>query len=541
VNHFVRSIAVLLLSVCAVQGVRAQFNVSGPGFLPDENGTNLDDPQAKKGTSKVAAGAIIKDCAECPEMVVIPAGSFVMGSDKDAREQPPHTVAIRSFLMGRTEVTQNLWISIMGKNPSRFKDCGQECPVERVGWDDIQQFIARLNQKTGQTYRLPSEAEWEYAARAGTDTDWSFGNDESKLGDYGWYSDNSGDKTQKTRQKLPNAFGLYDMHGNVWEWTQDCYHWNYIGAPSDGSAWITSCADNRRVIRGGSFIGSARFFRSAYRYGYDLNMPNRTGGFRLARDLGPGFLPEENGTNLDAPQGGKASQNLAAVAVLKDCAECPEMVVIPAGSFVMGSDKNNDEKPPHTVTIRSYAIGKTEVTQQQWANVMGSNPSFFKGCGSECPVESINFDEIQNFINRLNQKTGKKYRLPSEAEWEYAARAGTMTEWSFGDDESKLFSYGWYEGNSGDKTHVVGQKLPNAFGLFDMHGNVWEFTKDCWHSDYVGAPTSGGAWEGNCWERVRRGGSWSSGAKGLRSAFRSNGGRYIPGNPVTGFRLARDL
>ena len=256
---------------------------------------------------------------------------------------------------------------------------------------------------------------------------------------------------------------------------------------------------------------------------------------------GPGFLPDENGTNLDAPQGGKASPTVAAVAVLKDCAECPEMVVIPAGSFVMGSDKNNDEKPPHTVTIRSHAIGKTEVTQQQWANVMGSNPSFFKDCGSECPVESINFDGIQNFINRLNQKTGKKYRLPSEAEWEYAARAGTTTEWTSGDDESKLFGCGWYEGNSGGKTHVVGQKLPNAFGLFDMHGNVWEFTKDCWHGDYVGAPTNGVAWEGNCLERVRRGGSWSSGAKGLRSAFRSNGGRYSLGNAVTGFRLARDL
>jgi len=123
---------------------------------------------------------------------------------------------------------------------------------------------------------------------------------------------------------------------------------------------------------------------------------------------GPGFLPDENGTNLDAPQGGKASQNLAAVAVLKDCAECPEMVVIPAGSFVMGSDKNNDEKPPHTVTIRSHAIGKTEVTQQQWANVMGSNPSFFKDCGSECPVESINVDGIQSFINRLNQKKSER-------------------------------------------------------------------------------------------------------------------------------------
>ena len=227
--------------------------------------------------------------------------------------------------------------------------------------------------------------------------------------------------------------------------------------------------------------------------------------------------------------------------VIKDCTECPDMVVIPAGSFVMGSEKNSDEKPPHTVTVRSFLMGKTEVTQQQWEKVMGRNPSLRKDCGPDCPVESIPLDDIQKFINRLNQTTLQKYRLPSEAEWEYAARAGTTTQWAFGDDESTLSSYGWYEGNSGGRIHEVGQKLPNAFGLFDMHGNVWEITEDCWHDNYVGAPQSGVAWKGNCNERVRRGGSWSSGAKGLRSAFRSKATSYVFGNHAIGFRLARDL
>jgi len=286
VNYFIRSVAILLLSACFLQSAGAQFNVSGPGFLPDENGTNLDDPQAKKVSPNVAAVTIIKDCAECPEMVVIPAGSFVMGSEKNADAQPPHTVVIRSFLMGRTEVTQKQWSDIMGSNPSHFLACGLICPVENVSWDDVQQFVAKLNQKTGQKYRLPSEAEWEYAARAGTNTEWSYGNDESKLGNYAWYVGNSGQKTtQAVGQKLPNAFGLFDVLGNVWEWTQDCWHENYAGAPIDGSAWTTGCSSNYRVLRGGSWGSGPAFLRSAYRVRYYPDGRDIGIGFRLARDL----------------------------------------------------------------------------------------------------------------------------------------------------------------------------------------------------------------------------------------------------------------
>ena len=285
VNQFIRSVGVLLLSACLAQGAWAQFNVSGPGFVPDENGTNLDDPQAKKGTPKVAAGTVIKDCAECPEMVEIPAGSFVMGSEKNADEQPPHTVAIRSFLMGRTEVTQKQWLSVMGRNPSRFIDCGPECPVDSVSWDDVQPFIAKLNQITGRKYRLPSEAEWEYAARAGTTTEWSFGDDVSKLPEYARFWDESRAKTQVAGQKLPNPFGLFDMHGNVWEWTQDCYHDSYRGAPTDGSAWTTACTSNSRVTRGGSWVSIPKILRSGNRGRLRSGHGDSQMGLRLSRDL----------------------------------------------------------------------------------------------------------------------------------------------------------------------------------------------------------------------------------------------------------------
>ena len=274
----------LLLCACLGQGVWAQIKITGPGFLPDENGTNLDNPQSRKVESNTVSGPMIKDCADCPEMVVIPAGSFVMGSERNADENPPHTVYIRSFLMGRTEVTRKQWLDVMGSNPSRFAACGPECPVENVSWNEVQQFISTLNQRTGQKYRLPSEAEWEYAGRAGATTEWSFGNDESNLGNYAWFDRNSGRKTQAVGQKLPNAFGLYDMHGNVWEWTQDCWHDNYIGAPTDGSAWTAGCTTDYRLLRGGSWSGDPAVLRSANRGRYIPDFRSSSDGFRLAHD-----------------------------------------------------------------------------------------------------------------------------------------------------------------------------------------------------------------------------------------------------------------
>ena len=262
-----------------MQGSSAQLRIMGGGFIPDENGTNPDVPIQ----NKIAPAAIVKDCAECPEMVVIPAGSFVMGSDKRANEQPMHSVKLRSFLIGKTEVTQEQWEQVMGNNPSQNK--GRTLPLERVSWDDIQRFIVKFNHKTGQKYRLPSEAEWEYAARAGSTNEWSFGDDVSKLGNYAWYGVNSGGKTQVVGQKLPNAFGLFDMHGNVWEWTQDCWHENYVGAPTDGNSWVTSCSGSSRVLRGGCWDSYPACVRSTIRNWYGPDIRDSSIGFRLARDL----------------------------------------------------------------------------------------------------------------------------------------------------------------------------------------------------------------------------------------------------------------
>ncbi len=218
-----------------------------------------------------------------------------------------------------------------------------------------------------------------------------------------------------------------------------------------------------------------------------------------------------------------------------------EFVLIPAGEFMMGSNEQDSEQPIHKVTIeQAYYLGRYEVTQEQWVAVMGDNPSHFKGDNN--PVESVSWNDVQEFVRKLNEmESTDKYRLPSEAEWEYAARADTTNAYSFGNSASILGDYAWYSSNSGSKTRPVGQKKPNPWGLYDMYGNVWEWCQDSWHSNYEGAPTDGSTWEdGSLSYRVIRGGSWSVSADNCRSAFRFS---FTPdvGYYVLGFRLLREV
>ena len=222
-----------------------------------------------------------------------------------------------------------------------------------------------------------------------------------------------------------------------------------------------------------------------------------------------------------------------------------EFVLIPAGDFEMGSpttgaddSEYRAETPAHRVTIQNaFYLGTYEVTQAQWSEVMGPNPSYF--AGDDLPVERVSWDDVQAFIKQLNAKEGTdKYRLPSEAEWEYACRAGTTTRYSFGDDDLNLGEYAWY-GDENGTTHPVGQKKPNPWWLYDMHGNVREWVQDAFHGDYNGAPSNGSAWDGGPHSlRIVRGGSWLDGADYCRSAKRRTD---EPGNRrgTVGFRLVR--
>ena len=240
-----------------------------------------------------------------------------------------------------------------------------------------------------------------------------------------------------------------------------------------------------------------------------------------------------------------------------------EMVSIPGGSFRMGDlsgEGYDDELPVHTVTVPAFRVGKYEVTFSQWDSCVAD-----RGCGGyypddegwgrgNRPVINVSWDDAQLFINWLNDNTGGKFRLPTEAEWEYAVRAGSTTKYHFGNSESQLCLYANHADDSTDysdrnkacsdgvseRTAAVGRYQPNAFGLHDMHGNVWEWVEDCWNDSYLRAPSDGRAWtSGDCDKRVRRGSAWSLKPRNVRSAIRSKSNRSVRGSLI-GFRLAQD-
>ncbi len=248
--------------------------------------------------------------------------------------------------------------------------------------------------------------------------------------------------------------------------------------------------------------------------------------------------------------GWSEQQEMSVAAEFKNCAECPAMVVIPSGRFTMGSPPHEDERdaeedPQHTVTIDSdFAVGKFEVTRSQYAKFVtetghsdGDGCRYFSGRewktdashswrdpGFEQtdnhPVVCVNWDDAKAYLSWLSIKTSETYRLITEAEWEYAARAGTTTRFHFGDSISS--SQANFNRNIGG-TVPVGSYAPNAFGLYDMHGNVIEWTEDCWHANYEGAPSDGSAWvDRDCERRMLRGGSWTFGSRGQRSAYRGD-------------------
>ncbi|MBW4554394.1 MAG: SUMF1/EgtB/PvdO family nonheme iron enzyme [Trichormus sp. ATA11-4-KO1] len=226
------------------------------------------------------------------EMVQIPGGTFTMGSPEEEagrfdNESPQRQVRVPGFFMGRYAVIQEQWQAVMGTNPAHFK--GNRRPVEQVSWDDAVEFCEKLSQKTGKTYRLPSEAEWEYACRAGTNTPFYFGETiNTDLvnydGNFPYGSAPKGEYRQQTTDVgkfPPNSFGLYDIHGNVWQWCQDVYNENYQGAPTDGSAWLNGKEKNINVLRGGSWVNGARYCRSPFRVKYACANSPYYVGFRV--------------------------------------------------------------------------------------------------------------------------------------------------------------------------------------------------------------------------------------------------------------------
>ena len=573
------------------------------------------------------------------ELKHISAGTFTMGSPSDELgrgywEMQHKVVLTKDFYIGTYEVTQDQYYAVMRTNPSENKDglganvrptTTANYPVEKLSFNLITSdsgFIAKLNEMFGDqlpegySFNLPTEAQWEYACRAGTTTALNSGKNLleenlpcANLDEVAWYRYNYGTGTHQVGQKAPNAWGLYDMHGNVYEVCRDFSDGFFYTTHGDSEDPTGPLTGTHHIWRGGCYTRYPNECRSAarksdngdnnsygfrvvisdpvptrttYNISYNLNggvlsspnpttysktsdditlsIPTKTGnvidGFYIfAGWTGGGFITPK--TTMVIPQGSTGDREYTANWVKIELSQIFE------GTFTMGSPEGefgryaNEEQ--HQVTLtEDFYMSKYEVTQELYFTVMGTNPSSYRlGSSADemptttarCPVENISFDSITSptgFIAKVNElfadqlPVGYHFDLPTEAQWEYACRAGTNTALNSGESFStaNMNLLGWNLYNSTNTPHTVGQKLPNAWGLFDMHGNVLELCKDWFADDYYS--TCGdcsdpvGPYTGT--NKVCRGGSYNVSPQYCRSAFRTQSNPANASSYV-GFRL----
>jgi len=580
--------------------------------------------------AKVVIATSFRDCFYCPEMVIVPKGTLLLGTTETLQvptevpaELTPIPIRIdNSFALGRYEVTREEYATFaMATNRDKstircrtwvesrqgFRDISTTWdhpnipanpslrhPASCIDWWDALAYTKWLSALTGANYRLPSEVEWEYAAKAGGASLLPWGNNSAQ----GCHQANSNDRSTSRAYPLawasidcddgfkdiapvgslkPNAFGLYDMIGNVWEWTEDCSTLSYVGRPTDARPWVWEGGCKRRIQRGGGWSTGPE--RSRPSFHGDGNDDDRAdfAGFRIARDLQPTLDTAINPTT----QRILTSPNSEPLYKTQDCKDCPEVIKITAGSFLMGSsadeyehDLSTGETPPLAVKIReNFALGRFEVTRAQFTLFVNSTrykPNFacaLKGDAPPAtPIRCIHPIDAKAYVQWLSQRSGRNYRLPSESEWEYATRAGSTGArfWSARDShEGVSISHACDFANVYDvsarsekiidqyarcndgypKMAPVGSFQPNPWGFYDLIGNVRELVADCHTASYKGRPADERPWHwSGCTRIVLRGGSWKSRPLSARSAAREG----ISLDEIEdnwrdiGFRVARD-
>ncbi len=561
---------------------------AGPIFLPEPPGRHsAPQPSPEVGWADRAGRDGFGHWAEVDIEGVtvrfrwVPAGTFWMGSpdsDEEAHsdEKPRHPVTLtEGFWMADAPCTQALWAVVMGDNPSEFSK-GREAPdrpVERVSWEDAVRFLERCEAlRPGLGLRLPTEAQWEYACRAGSDEP-RYGS----LDAIAWHDGNSGNRTHPVKQKAPNRWGLHDMLGNVWEWCTDWYGPYGMGHAMDPMGPMKG---SDRVLRGGSWGLVARGVRAAFRFWFRPGLRYDDVGFRFSRGQGapspggggPGAEPGPRGTSEAGAEPVPRSGPRPSVLLLTDRARArlepmhrpawaanigrdrfglfTEVEVdgggvvpvvfrlrwVPPGRFWMGSSPGEPGRSPnesrHLVTLsRGFWLADTPCTQALWVAVMGKNPSRF--AGEAHPVEKVSFGDVPRFLAALAKKVPGLYpSLPTEAQWEFACRAGT-------DEAPALDEAAWHAGNANKRTQPVAEKAANRWGLYDMLGNVGEWCLDGMRSYGDGEATDPTGPMSQGTPRVVRGGAFDRGADAVRAAAR-DAKRPSTRSRSVGFRLSFD-
>lgn len=482
------------------------------------------------------------------EVILVPPGKYYRGEGKSATL----VTLTQPLWVGKYEVTQHQHAAVLGTNPSHFARQGKDAerhPVECVSHPEAVKFCEVAAASAGGEFRLLTEAEWEYACRAGTRTRYHNGDAEEKLGDIAQFGGNNRKSTEKIGSKAPNAFGLFDMSGNVWEWCAD--HWT----PAYDTRTTTDPrgpdAGQGRVTRGGSWASAAENCRSWQR-GRDAETYGGSHlGFRVAWVPARRTVPAP--LDCSGPEGADARAVVAAQKAWAKYLGEPshekafpidragkvtvDMVLLPPGKYYKG-----DEKNPTLVTLtRPLWVGKYEVTQHQYEAMLGVNPSHFKKTGPDAalhPVEKLSHADAVKFCKAASENTGAEFRLPWEAEWEYAYRAGTRSRFYNGDANDKAPEIAQCTENNFVSTAKVGSKLPNTFGLYDMGGNVAEWCADAWDKDFVETKTIDPRGPGKGTLFVNRGNAWDSYARTCNATARVLSPETYAGCQI-GFRLAR--
>ena len=534
-------------------------------------GTDPDDWQGTKAGEVRTIESLGANVCWCPP------GTFTMGSPKDetGRDDDEDQVEVtltKGFWMGQTEVTQRQYEIIMDETPWSGRQNtmeGPNYPAGSIDYHEANEFCETLTERErragrlpeGWAYQLPTEAQWEYACRAGTTAAWHFGNDVSNLGDYAWYKDNAwavGEHyAHEVGKKKPNAWNMYDMYGNVWEWCLDWYDSDLPG----GTDPIVKKEPSSQVFRGGRWDDSAKRCRSAFRRLSSPMYRYQSLGFRFvivpvisketSSATSPALVKHKplTGTDSEDFQGTKAGEVRTIESLGVNVCWCP------AGTFTMGSpkgekDRDNDEDQVEVTLTKGFWMMQTEVTQGLWEEVMSTTP--WKGKsdvkeGANYAASYVSHDDVMKFCEELTKRgheegwlpKDRKVTLPTEAQWEYACRAGTTTTYHFGNEASKLGNYAWYDENAYDVdekyAHEVGKKKPNRFGLFDTHGGVWEWCLDDYGSILHGGTDPIRSAEKESY-RILRGGGWQTVNSYCRAAHR-RGASYRLTNESIGFRF----
>ena len=459
-------------------------------------------------------------------MIEVEGGTFMMGAnegDNNAIEDefPRHQVTVSTFSIAQTEVTQELWELVMGYNRSAYTRADRyNHPVENVSWNECQEFLTKLNAMTGRNFRLPTEAEWEFAARGGNLSQGYLYPGSNNVNEVAWnwqiipshVLGEPGFGTQTVATKAPNELGLYDMAGNVDELCSDWYAEQY---PAEAQVNPTGPATgDARISRGGNWsYYSPDYCRISFR-GNRLEFEHtRATGLRLAEGPSDKKTISVNGVRFN-------------------------MIKVDGGTFMMGAPDSDTEaydleRPAHQVTLSDYWIGETEVTEALWKAVMEVDAVPFT-LGNNYPVRRMSWDQCMEFAQRLSQLTGLNFTLPTEAQWEFAARGGNLSHGYLYAGSANLDEVAWYAGNSGDVLHEVATKAPNELGIYDMCGNIAEWCLDDIY-DYTTEPQVDPTHPNVTTNNMCRSSAWDDEAKDCRltTRWKTNGS-----SAWIGFRLA---